>query len=280
MNTIIKLVSMTLLIFCLMSLQFVNAYKVTGCDYEEILGITPCAEFIQDNMNEIVALYTFLTEEQRQEIIRKWVTLNIHCAKDGRNACSHGSLGVAHGGIGNRVNLCYQNMVLNNDSLCECVGTIMHETGHTHGFKALNGHNDPTEYIRASDPMYRMGDVAEEYCESVTNATEDTALQGTTGSGLGSFCTNRGQCSSNKCEKNTCVCNDKFDCPSGQECFTPVFKANYCSSSSVGLGGFCTGNGSCSLGKCEDNTCVCKKNSDCPNGKCKKPIFGKNYCKS
>lgn len=44
------------------------------------------------------------------------------------------------------------------------------------------------------------------------------------------------------------------------------------------MGASCENNSQCATNNCEKNECVCKKNYDCPSGKCKKPLFKQNYC--
>jgi hypothetical protein len=98
---------------------------------------------------------------------------------------------------------------------------------------------------------------------------------------LGAACSKNGQCASDKCEKDRCVCKANGDCPNGQACFTPVGKANYCASTSQALGASCSKNSQCASDKCQQDTCVCKADGDCPNGQaCYTPVGKANYCAS
>ena len=88
------------------------AYDIKDCARDAKGNISAAADFIQANMSAIVDQYTFLTEKQRQEIVRKWPGLTLKCT-DASQSCQTGSrrYGHAHGGIGNTINLCHGNMV-------------------------------------------------------------------------------------------------------------------------------------------------------------------------
>src|SRR5262245_14856349 len=82
-----------------------SAYEVKNCPPKPEADITEAAKFVNRNMSDIVDQYTFLSEKQRQEIIRKWVRLNIHCS-DNASQCVDAA-GYAHGGAGDEIDLCY-----------------------------------------------------------------------------------------------------------------------------------------------------------------------------
>ena len=67
-------------------------------------------------MVTLVDQFTFLTERQRQEIVRKWARLDLRCS-DREASCSH-FVGHAHGGPGNQVNICYYTLT-SSRSLCD-----------------------------------------------------------------------------------------------------------------------------------------------------------------
>ena len=50
-----------------------SAFEVTNCPPKPDSDLTAAAKFLNRNMSDLVDQYTFLSEEQRQEIIRKWV---------------------------------------------------------------------------------------------------------------------------------------------------------------------------------------------------------------
>ena len=135
-------------------------------------------------MVTLVDQFTFLTERQRQEIVRKWARLDLRCS-DSEAQCSR-FLGHAHGGPGSQVNLCIYTLT-SSQSLCDLVSTIMHEQGHAHGFRMVPGHNNPTQYHRDTDPIYRMGNIAQDACEADT-AFVDAPLQAVGERSIGASC--------------------------------------------------------------------------------------------
>ena len=150
-----------------------HAYRIQNCDDVAEADIEKAADWIEANMVTLVDQFTFLTERQRQEIVRKWARLDLRCS-DSEAQCSR-FLGHAHGGPGSQVNLCIYTLT-SSQSLCDLVGTIMHEQGHAHGFRMVPGHNNPTQYHRDTDPIYRMGNIAQDACEADT-AFVDAPLQ-------------------------------------------------------------------------------------------------------
>jgi Cys-rich repeat protein len=257
-----------------------GAYEITNCPPWPTSDLRAAANFLRDNMSTLVDQYTFLTERQRQEIVRKWVGLNIHCS-DKEGMCDK-FRGHAHGGPGNRVNICYYSYT-SSDDLCDLVSTIMHEQGHAHGFRMVPGHNDPTNYHYENDPIYRMGSIAEDFCESAAAAGNfaNASLKGGGNRNIGDDCKEDLQCRSSRCSGGECVCNEDSDCPTGQECFKPAAAKNFCSSTSRALGESCGRDDQCRSNQCEDEVCVCRHDSDCPSGQvCKTPVTGKNSCEA
>jgi len=248
-----------------------HAYDIHNCDATAKADIKAAADFLESDLSTLVDRYTFLTEEQRQEIIRKWVRLNIRCA-DNESTCSSDVLGRAHGGPGDAVNICYYTQVRLNKSLCDLAETVMHEQGHAHGFRMVPGHNNPTQYVFDNDPMYRMGSMALAFCEfrAGKGAFTDAALKGVGNRAIGASCSADLQCASSRCSQNQCVCDEDVDCASGQRCFKPAAARNYCSSVSLSIGAACTRDDQCLSNQCEGQTCVCRHDSDCPSGTIKR----------
>jgi hypothetical protein len=270
-----------------------DRYKECSVEAEKNLG--KAVGFINQQMSAIVDQYTFLSEKQRQEIVRKWPKVKIRCNDDSRRCRGKNGIGIkghAHGGPGNTINVCQDNMVDQGYTVCSAVGTIMHETGHAHGFRMAAGHNDPNDYIYSHDVIYRMGSIASAHCSS-TIASND-AFEGTKRAALGAGCRNNSDCSSGRCwvkldssptevvppgqNRGTCVCNDDGDCPGGQKCYEPFGKQHYCASTTKKLNESCSKDSQCASNKCERGECVCRKDTDCGSRKCKTPITGKNYC--
>src|SRR5262245_1931163 len=257
-----------------------HAYEIDNCDPTARADIKLAADFLEANMSTLVDRYTFLSEKQRQEIIRKWARLHIRCS-DNVNECTS-AFGYSHGGPGNGIRICYYTMVQSKVSLCDLTNTIMHEQGHAHGFREVPGHNNPTQYIFDNDPMYRMGAIAQNFCESraSSGAFTDAALQGRIRA-LGAACTADEQCASHSCSHGTCQCNQNADCPGGQSCLKPVSGRNFCSSTSLPIGASCTRDDQCRSDHCERGSCVCRHDGDCASGQvCRTPITGPNFCQA
>lgn len=272
-----------------------DRYKDCSTTAEKNLG--KAVSYINQNMSTLVDQYTFLSEKQRQEIVRKWPKVKIRCNDDSHRCRGKNGTGIkghAHGGLGNTINVCEANMVDEGISVCGAVGIIMHETGHAHGFRMAAGHNAVplSDYVKKHDVIYRMGNIAATHCSS-TIASNDT-FTGTKRAGLGDGCRNNDDCSSGRCwvkidsrpfevtppgqNRGTCVCNDDGDCPDGQQCYEPFGKQHYCSSTTKKLGDDCKKNSQCASNKCERGECVCRTDNDCGGRKCRTPITGKNYC--
>lgn len=254
-----------------------DAYRIQNCDDVAEADIEKAADWIEANMATLVDQFTFLTERQRQEIVRKWARLDLRCS-DSEAQCSR-FLGHAHGGPGSQVNLCIYTLT-SSQSLCDLVNTIMHEQGHAHGFRMVPGHNNPTQYHRDTDPIYRMGNIAQDACEADT-AFVDAPLQAAGERSIGAACSSDQQCRSSRCSQDVCVCNEDSDCPLGQSCFKPASARNYCSSTSRPVGAACTRDDQCRSNQCEQDFCVCRHDSDCPSGQiCRTPVTGANRCEA
>jgi hypothetical protein len=253
--------------FCL---GVAHAYDIKNCSDDAKANLSTAADFIEANMSAIVDQYTFLTEKQRQEIVRKWPKITLRC-KDGSGSCRKDSdrYGYSHGGPGNAISMCHGNMVDMGYSTCDGVEAIMHETGHMHGFRMVPGHNDPTAYHFDHDPIYRMGTMAQAFCEAdaAAGGVSDKAFIGTKRTALGDSCSKNTDCASGNCEDKQCVCNDDTDCP-GQRCFTPLTEKNYCESTDLPLGTSCKKDSQCASDKCTKDVCVCASDEACGGGFC------------
>jgi hypothetical protein len=202
-------------------------FKVVKCDSAAAVDVTQAYRVVSENKDAVFDAMTYLTTKQRDEMKTKWGKLTIECVDDSRKCTNRGALnGHSHGGIGNRVNVCYYNHVSRRDSLCDLVNTLVHEEAHANGMPTMKGHNNPTPAVFASDLVYRMGNDAQAFCEAQPNA--DVGLRGRAGLALSDVCTKDDQCSSGKCERNQCVCNDHNDCPGAQKCKKPLGGINQC----------------------------------------------------
>ncbi len=261
-----------------------GAADIKKCDGVAQADIAAAAGFIDQNLDAIIAQFTHLSQKQRDEFKKKWPKVKVVCKDDGKSRClkKPGVGGYAHGGIGNKIRICYYNSVDANASKCDLVGLMVHEMGHANGYPKMKGHNDPTPTIRAQDFVYRMGNQAEAFCDAQTSsgATTDPALSGVSQRAIGASCDRNDQCASAKCSnKGNCICTQDSHCASGEKCFKPVGKENYCERTDKPLGASCNKNSQCRSDKCEQSICVCKRDSDCSSGeKCFTPVSKKNYC--
>ena len=275
-----KTVATACLLIALGGAARARAYEIKNCPPWPEADIKAAAKFLNGNMSALVDQYTFLTEKQRQEIVRKWVGLNIRCS-DHEKQCDRFD-GYAHGGPGNTIHICYYSFS-SSDDLCDLVRTIMHEQGHADGFRMVPGHNHPTKYIYENDPMYRMGSMAEDFCESSASSGlfTNAALKGGGNRNIGDDCKEDLQCRSSRCSGGECVCNEDSDCGLGRRCFKPATAKNFCASTSLALGASCGRDDECLSNQCENDVCVCRHDSDCPSGQvCRTPITGSNRCEA
>lgn len=265
-----------------------HAYEIKKCDATAEREVKIAAQYIDDNLKEIVATFAHpqLTQDHRDEFIRKWPRANLVCRDEGSKgvarecAVSTGLNGMAHGGLGNKVNICYYNLVDKNKKVCELVGLLAHEFGHANGYPISSVHNDGSNPARFNDAVYTLGSQAETFCEN-DGSFNDRVLRGSASLALGNSCEKDDQCLSGKCKKDQCICDQDSDCPANESCFKPLTKLNYCSVTDKSLGASCSKNEHCRSDKCEKDKCVCKSDGDCPNGQaCYTPVGKANYCAS
>lgn len=259
-----------------------RAFEIKNCGPQATDGVRMAAGFITRHMSTIVDSYTFLSAKQRQEIVVKWPNLKLEC-EDQVPICRGGAFGYAHGGPGNRINICYRNMVDAGERVCDLVRTIMHESGHAHGFRSTHGHNEANSFVRQNDSMYRMGDTARDHCLAI-RPTNDL-LPGTVRTALGGTCDKNKECQSSFCEKGVCACNDDSDCPSATlpVCHKRASKANFCGREDKAVGERCSVNDQCRSDRCQNDVCVCTENRHCTSADrpiCHKQTFKPNFCGS
>jgi hypothetical protein len=126
-----------------------------------------------------------------------------------------------------------------------------------------------------------MGFRARDFCRTDTAFITDVRLIGRSDLALGASCRVDAQCRGGRCLSGTCQCDQDADCPSAQKCFKPIAGRNYCSVASKALSAACTRNDECLSNRCENQTCVCGHDSDCPSGQtCRTPITGSNRCET
>lgn len=216
--------------FVSFSTSFADSFKIKDCDADAAADVTEAYRFVANNLNKVFNPMDFLTSKQRDEMKNKWGKLTVDCI-DNKAKCvnSDDRLGRAHGGIGNQVNICYYNHVDLNSSLCELVNSLVHEEGHANGMPIMKDHNNPNATVFNNDLVYRMGGVAEAFCESEAAAGRfsDAPLRGKSQRAMGKSCSKDDQCSTGKCEKGECVCKSDSDCP-GQKCKKPLGGINQC----------------------------------------------------
>lgn len=264
-----------------------HAYTVKQCDEIAENEIKLAADYITKRLQKIVDEFTNISKKDREEFVKKWPRVTIVCRDEGQTGksadCirSQDKYGMAHGGAGTRINICYYNLVDRNESLCALVNTIVHETGHANGFPNLENHNNPTNYVYNNDPVYVIGDKAEAFCQADTKFINDVPLIGRSSLKLGAACRVDDQCLSGRCLGGTCQCDQDGDCPTGERCFKPAVGANFCSATDRAIGANCTRDEQCRSSHCEGGQCVCRHDGDCPAGQvCRTPITGQNRCEA
>ncbi len=206
-------------------------FKVVKCDADAAAEITEAYRFVARNKSKIINPMTYLTSKQRDEMKEKWGRLTVECIDDKRTCVNKsGKGGHAHGGVGNRVNVCYYNHVGLGLSQCDLVNTLVHEEAHANGMPSMKGHDDATPTVLANDLVYRMGNDAQSFCESEAAASRfvDAALRGRDDRALGARCSKDDQCRSGKCERGECACKDDNDCTGSQKCRKPLGGINQC----------------------------------------------------
>jgi len=220
-----------LLVLWAAPVTFADSFKVKDCDADAAADITEAYRFVANNLNAVFNPMTFLTSKQRTEMKDKWGKLTVDCI-DNKNKCvnTSGLLGLAHGGLGNQVNICYYNHVDVGNTLCELAASLVHEEGHANGLPSMKGHNNPTATVFNNDLIYRMGGVTEAFCEAEARAGRftDAALRGVSRRAMGASCSKDDQCNTGKCEKGECVCDKDSDCSGTAKCKKPLGGINQC----------------------------------------------------
>lgn len=215
----------------LLSTAAARADDVRRCDSTAEQEIAEADRILTQNLSGALGRTTaFLSSGERDELRRKWDRLKAVCMDD-RTLCSdkEGLLGYAHGGIGNRVNVCYYNMVARGKKLCDLAEVLLHEKGHADGIKPIDpNHNDPNAHPEArQDKVYRLGYAGRDECVARLGAG-NRALRGRGDRALDEACSTDGQCASTKCQSGKCVCTEDSQCGSGRKCKKPVVGANHC----------------------------------------------------
>jgi hypothetical protein len=231
------------------------ATEIANCEASAITDINTAATFVEQNLAAIAARLTFLTERQRDEFVRKWPRIKLRCIE--RVSCRHIKVvGFSHGGPGNTLNICYDNMVDLGQRQCDLIETIVHESGHAHGFPRVLGHNHPTPAIKAKDKIYRMGFLAKAVCQQavIAGTFVDKALPGTPRAGIGDACQRDADCRSLKCTRDKCVCSEDVDCGVNQVCLT--LGSNTCEPASLAAGATCKRDRQCVSKKCRRDRCT------------------------
>lgn len=208
-----------------------GGFKTKKCTNVANNEIVKVYNAMSARVNQTVARFTWLTKKQRDELKRKWPKLKVDCEDDkARCAQRRSKGGFAHGGLGNRVNICYYNFVDNNLKLCDLAGTLWHEKGHADGMPRHKHHNSPDKYPAArNDAVYKMGDAAEAECIAhVFRGTANRLLKGKSDKPLGTSCSKDGQCKSGKCQSGECTCKKNTDCPGKKKCKKPLVGKNKC----------------------------------------------------
>ncbi|WP_447969065.1 hypothetical protein [Nitrospira sp. M1] len=277
-------------------------FTVKNCDSSSMEDINWAVDFINNNIDEMLAEATFIPSKYADKIKKKWPSTTLKCSK--KKKCSGDTLGYHK--VGNKFNLCWDQIRDANQTRCELVGILMHEKAHAANVPIEKKHNDRNaySYVSGVDLVYRFDDVVEKICNKNAKPTKTIVRPGTvTGTpktggdvveagratklALGQLCSEHTQCESSQCGKGVCVCNDDNDCGRDSRCKKKIGK-NYCVPTGGLIGDFCKKNSDCGVGKCEKKSCVCKHDSDCTTSfgsndfRCAKPGmgFGKNFCQS
>ncbi|GJL53446.1 MAG: hypothetical protein NPIRA02_05780 [Nitrospirales bacterium] len=291
-----KKIILILLLILLVTPVHAKKFKVKNCDSSSMADINWAVDFIDNNIDEMLAEATFIPGKYKDKIKKKWPSTTLKCSK--KKKCSGDTMGYHKKGSGNKFNLCWDQIRDFNQTRCELVGILMHEKAHAANVPIEKKHNDMNAYSYVSnvDLVYRFDDVVENVCTRKsdpnyvpTGATKtggDIVESGRAGKlALDQLCSEHTQCASSKCGKGRCVCDDNNDCGSKSRCIKKIGK-NYCVPTGGIIGDFCKKNSDCGIGKCEKKSCVCKKDTDCrtsfgsTNFRCAKPGlgFGKNFC--
>lgn len=279
------------------------------------LEVVDCDASAMEDINWVIEFseaYTSAIFERADFIPSKYVDKLRDLLQKGKLKCS--SKGLCNNtdsnylgfhSTGPDIKLCWDNLRSQStpQNRCDLVETLYHEKAHAAGVPDEAKHNTPArgyDYVPAIDMVYRFGAVARTYCAEITLKRDPADWidrlkpleSSNSGSKLaiGKFCSTDTQCSSNKCEKGVCTCNVGKDCPGNgsmsMRCVNRLGK-NFCAPPANSLGSYCKKNNDCSIGTCNNNLCVCDKDSECEgldgigsNPRCAKPLGAKNFCQS
>ncbi len=295
-----KIIIILLMLGLATSVQAKNL-KVKNCDSSSIADINWALDFIDSHINEILDDATFIPSKYKDKIKKKWPSTTLRCSTKKR--CD-GDTGAYHK-LGNRFNLCWDQLRDADTTRCGLVGVIMHEKAHAANVPIEKQHNETREYgyVRDVDLVYRFDKVVEDICTKKAIPQTDSSVKiivrpdgSMTGENiidsgetskldLGQRCSEHTQCVSSQCGKGVCVCDDNKDCGSKSRCIKKIGK-NYCVPRGGLIGDFCKKNSDCGIGKCEKKSCVCDKDKHCKDSfgstdfRCATPGlgFGKNFC--
>jgi hypothetical protein len=223
-----------------------SAYDVKQCDEIAENEIRVAADYITKRLQKIADQFTHISQDDRDEFVKKWPRITIVCRDEGQQGKSAKCLakpgrgGMAHGGAGSRINVCYYNLLDQSDTLCGLVRVIVHESGHAHGFPNFENHDNPTADVFANDPVYVMGFKAEAFCQTDTKYITDVPLIGRSSLAFGAACRVDDQCLSGRCLGGSCQCDQDGDCPTGERCFKPAVGAS-CTRDEQCLSSHCEG---------------------------------------
>jgi hypothetical protein len=237
------------------------AVDIASCDSDGRTDLLASSAFIDSNLTKIVDLYTFLDNQQQSEVLKKWPNIKIRCKE--RGECrTFGALGVAHGGLGDTINICYLQAADAGEHLCDIIGVIMHEFGHANGFPKDKFHDEPYSHpnVFKTDIIYRMGNTASDYCETAARAGtfDNRKLSAPERLALGKPCGRDTDCRSSTCDHGVCACNDDRDCdPMGNKiCMKRGLNKNLCGGVNLGTGVACEKDRQCSSGNCKGDKCT------------------------
>ena len=253
-----KLISAMVLYLC--AAQAASAVEVRRCNGVAATDMLAAATFIDGNITTMVSQMTFLTLAQRGEILRKWPRFTLQCQS--RNQCRNsGVAGHARSGPGNKVKICYDNMVdAGGQSLCTLMSVIVHEMGHANGFPIFRDHNNPSANTLANDLVYRMGNSALAFCFAAANAGtfNNAALRGTPRVALGQSCGRNPDCASGTCQRGICVCDEDLDCGGTRTCVKRGARSNICVATNLPRGAACIRDRQCASNRCRTVQRTCR----------------------
>lgn len=240
--------------------QSTSAVEVRRCDGVSQTDMLSAATFIDANISTMVAGMTFLSLQQRGEVLRKWPRFTLQCQS--RNRCRNSGVGGhAAGGPGNKVKICYNNLVdAGGQTLCSLISTIVHEMGHANGFPIFSDHNSPSANTLANDLVYQMGNNATAFCLAAATAGTFTnvGLLGTTRVALGGSCGRNPDCASGTCQRGICVCDEDLDCGGTNICIKRGARSNICRPTGLARDAACIRDRQCASNRCRTTRRVCR----------------------